>query len=118
MGIENRQHRRVFVGADFRVSFVLEGESYAGIGVANLSEGGCLALVPGERSKPFHTGVDLEELTLHHELMPHQPVAARVAYTFGAGELDLVGVGIQFLSMKPGMRRSIRDFVEAIPEDL
>lgn len=118
MGVENRQFRRVFVGPEFTVSFVLDGQSFARIGLANISEGGCLALVPGERSKPFSIGVDLEEMTLHHELLPYQPIEAKVAYAFGAGDLDLVGVGIQFLSMKTSLRQSLRAFVEAIPESL
>jgi c-di-GMP-binding flagellar brake protein YcgR len=118
MDVENRQFRRVFVGPEFTVSFVLDGRSYSRIGLANISEGGCLALIPGGASKGFTLGAELEELTLHHELMPHQPVEARVAYAFGAGELDIVGVGIQFLAMKQGLRQSLRDFVDAIPESL
>lgn len=118
MGAENRQFRRVFVGPEFTLSFVLEGRSYSRIGLANISEGGCLALIPGDSSSGFETGTDLEELTLHHELLPYQPIEARVAYAFGAGELEMVGVGIQFLSMKPSLRHSLQAFVDAIPDAL
>jgi c-di-GMP-binding flagellar brake protein YcgR len=118
MGVDNRQFRRVFVGPEFTLSFVLEGQSFSRIGLANISEGGCLALLPGDRAAGFVVGAELEELTLHHELMPYQPIEAKVAYAFGAGELDLVGVGIQFLSMKSSLRQSIQAFVEAIPESL
>ncbi len=118
MGIENRLFRRVFVGPEFTVSFVLEGKSFSRIGLANISEGGCLALVPDALSAGLAPGVDLEGLTFHHELLPYHPVEARIAYALGAGELELVGVGIQFLSMKPSLRKSLQDFVDAIPGSL
>ena len=118
MGVEHRQFRRVFVGPEFTMSFVMEGQSFARIGLANISEGGCLALVPGSQSGGFAIGAALEELTLHHELLPFHPIEARVAYIFGAGELEMMGVGIQFLSMKPSLRQSLLAFVEAVSDPL
>ena len=115
MGAGDRQFRRVIVGPEFALSFVLGDQSFSRIALANLSEGGCLALVPGDRAGAFVGDDLLEELTILHELLPSHPVEARVAYAFGAGDLELVGIGIQFLSMAPGLRQSLHDFVDSIP---
>jgi c-di-GMP-binding flagellar brake protein YcgR len=115
MAAGDRKFRRVIVGPEFAVSFVLGEESFSKVRLANVSEGGCLALVPGERSGGFFVGAELEELTLMHELLPTTALEARVAYAFGAGELDVVGIGIQFVSMSAGLRQSLRDFVDSLP---
>ncbi len=118
--MENRQFRRIVVGPEFTVSFVHGGESFAGVHLGNISEGGCFALVPGARAGGFEAGGELEELTLHHELMPHHPIEARIAFALGAGdpELEWVGVGVSFVGLPAIVRRSLRDFVDAIPEQL
>lgn len=116
--MENRQFRRVVVGPEFTVSFVYGGESFSAIHLGNISEGGCFALIPGARAGRFESGGELEELTLHHELMPHHPIEAKVAFALGAGELEWVGVGVRFVSVPAGVRQSLRDFVLAIPETL
>lgn len=120
MGMENRQYRRIVVGPEFTVSFVHAGESFAGINLGNISEGGCFALVPGARAGGFESGGELEGLTLHHELMPHHPIEARVAFALGAGDPDLewVGIGVRFVGLPIVVRQSLRDFVDAIPDQL
>lgn len=120
MGMENRQFRRIVVGPEFTVSFVHQGQSFAGIHLGNISEGGCFALVPGPRADGLAPGGELEELTLHHELMPYHPIQARIAFALGAGdpELEWVGVGVRFLEVPHSVRQSLRDFVDAIPDQL
>lgn len=120
MGVENRQFRRVVVGPEFTVSFVYGGESYAGINLGNISEGGCFALIPSVRAEGFEIGGELEELTLHHELMPNHAIEAQVSFSLGAGDPDLewVGVGVRFVVLPGIVRQSLRDFVDAIPDQL
>jgi hypothetical protein len=122
MGMENRQHRRVVVGPEFTVNFVCQDESFAAINLGNISEGGCFALIPNSHAGVgvFEPGVELEELTLHHELMPNHAIEARVTFALGAGDPDLewLGLGVQFISVPHSVRQSLRDFVDAIPEQL
>ena len=120
MGLENRQFRRVVVGPEFTVSFVYDGESFASVNLGNISEGGCFALIPSARADVFTVGGELEELTLHHELMPNHAIEARVMFSLGAGDPDMVwvGLGVQFLTLPLVVRQSLRDFVNAIPEQL
>jgi hypothetical protein len=120
MGVENRQFRRIVVGPEFTVSFVYGGESFSGINLGNISEGGCFAIIPGSRAGVFEVGGELEELTLHHELMPNHAIEARVSFALGAGDPDMewVGVGVKFFTVPNSVRQSLRDFVDAIPEQL
>jgi c-di-GMP-binding flagellar brake protein YcgR len=120
MGLENRQFRRVVVGPEFTVSFIYGGEPFSGINLGNISEGGCFAIVPSSRAEVFEPGGELEELTLHHELMPNHALEARVTFALGAGdpEMDWVGVGVRFVSVPMIVRKSLQDFVAAIPEQL
>lgn len=120
MGLENRQFRRVVVGPEFTASFVYGGESFSAVNLGNISEGGCFALIPNARAGGFEVGGELEELTLHHELMPNHAIEAKVTFSLGAGDPDLewVGVGVQFTSVPVVVRQSLRDFVDAIPEQL
>lgn len=118
MGMENRKFRRVVVGRDFTVSFVAGGASYAAVRLGNLSEGGCLALLPSAKATGLETGEVLEGFTLHHETMPAQEIEAQVAFALGAGDPDLewAGVGVRFVAVPGGVLRSLRDFVAASPE--
>lgn len=120
MGVENRQFRRIVVGPEFTISFVYGNDSFSSINLGNISEGGCFALIPGSRADVFEVGGELEELTLHHELMPNHAIEARVTFSLGAGDPDMewVGVGVQFVTLPIGVRQSLRDFVDAIPEQL
>lgn len=120
MGVENRQYRRVVVGSEFTVSFVHQGESFAAINLGNISEGGCFVLVPGARAGKFRAGARLEALTLHHERVPAHPIEAQITFALGADDPDLewAGVGVQFVELPPIVSRSLRDFVDAIPDHL
>lgn len=120
MGLENRQFRRVVVGPEFTVSFVYREESFSCINLGNISEGGCFALLPSARADGFEPGGELEELTLHHELMPNHAIEARITFSLGAGDpgMEWVGVGVQFVKLPTVVRKSLQDFVAAIPDQL
>ncbi|MBI4913690.1 MAG: PilZ domain-containing protein [Acidobacteria bacterium] len=118
MGIENRKFRRVVVGPELTASFVHGGQLFHRIGLGNVSLGGCMALIPGERSADFESGQELEALTLNHELLPSDSFTGRVTYALGAGDSDMtwVGIGVQFLEMGPALRNSLQALVDGIPD--
>jgi hypothetical protein len=52
--------------------------------------------------------------------MPNRAIEAKVTFSLGAGdpELEWVGVGVQFTSIPGVVQKSLRDFIDAIPEQL
>jgi c-di-GMP-binding flagellar brake protein YcgR len=112
---DRRDHRRVILGPGHSASFSLEGEDFQNVSLSNLSDGGCFALVDKGRAHLFVRGTVLERLTLGHSELPKGPIAATVAYALDHQSLesmmDLVGVGVQFLSMAPETRSALAAWV-------
>jgi glutathione S-transferase len=65
----------------------------------------------------FERGAILEHLVLLHPELPKDPMIATVAYVLGSRPgstpMEVVGVGIQFLSMEPPARASLEAWIDA-----
>ncbi len=114
---DRRDLRRVIVGPEHGISFTLRGHPYQEIHISNLSAGGCFALVAHRDARLFERGAILEHLVLLHPELPKDPMIATVAYVLGSrpgsAPMDVVGVGIQFLSMEPPARASLEAWIDA-----
>jgi hypothetical protein len=114
---DRRDLRRVIVGPDHGISFTLRGHPYQAIHISNLSAGGCFALVAHRDARLFERGAILEHLVLLHPELPKDPMIATVAYVLGSRPgstpMEVVGVGIQFLSMEPPARASLEAWIDA-----
>jgi hypothetical protein len=114
---DRRDTRRIILGPDFAISFSLKGYIYQDIRITNISIGGCFALVGVRDARLFLRGATLENLVLMHPDLPKEPVTAVVSYVLGGrpGQeaLELVGVGVQFLSMEDSTKDALTAWVEA-----
>ncbi len=114
---DRRDTRRVIVGSDHAISFMLKGYTYHDIRITNLSLGGCFALISARDARLFMRGAALENLVLLHPELPKEPTIATVSYVLGGrpGQdvLDPVGVGIQFLCMEERAREALATWIEA-----
>ena len=114
---DRRLLRRIIVGPDHGIRFVLRGHPYEDIRISNLSSGGCFALVPHRDARLFERGAILEQLVLRHPELPKEPLIATVAYVLGnrpgTPPMEFVGVGIQFLNMEPRAQTVLDTWLDA-----
>jgi hypothetical protein len=114
---DRRDTRRLIVGPEFSISFLLKGHAFREVRITNLSPGGCFALVGARDARMFMRGVALEQLVLEHPELPKAPIIATVSYVLGGQvgheAMELVGVGIQFLSIEPSARRALETWLDA-----
>jgi len=114
---DRRDNPRIIVGPEFSIAFTLKGHAYRDIRISNLSPGGCFALVGARDARLFERGCALEELVLLNPELPKAPILAAVSYVLGgrpsADPLEMVGVGIQFLSMDGEAQRALDIWVDA-----
>jgi len=114
---DRRDARRIVVGPDFAISFILKGHRYQDVRITNLSTQGCFALVGVQSAGRFERGAVLEELILSHPDLPKAPIIAAVSYVLAsrpsAEPLEMVGIGIQFLSVDDLARKTLDAWVDA-----
>ena len=102
---ERRDTRRIVVGAEHTIRFLVKGHAFRDVRLTNLSIGGCFAVLGQGDAPLFERGTVLEALAFEHPEMPSTPGIAVVVYVLGTesgqGILDYVGLGLRFLSL-PG----------------
>jgi hypothetical protein len=114
---DRRDTRRIIVGPEFGISFLLKGHAFQDVRITNLSTGGCFAMVGARDARLFDRGAVLENLILLHPELPKAPIIAAVSYVLGgysaADPMEMVGIGIQFLGMDDGAMASLDTWVDA-----
>ena len=114
---DRRDTRRIIVGPEFGISFVLKGHDYQDVRLTNLSAGGCFALVGARDARLFERGAVLENLILLHPELPKAPIIAAVSYVLGGrpgnDPMEFVGIGIQFLGMDDSARQALDTWIDA-----
>jgi hypothetical protein len=114
---DRRDTRRIIVGPEFSISFTLKGHGYQDVRITNLSGGGCFALVGARDARLFERGAVLEGLVLLHPELPKAAIIAVVSYVLGgrpsADPLEMVGIGIQFLSVPEAAQTALSTWVDA-----
>ena len=114
---DRRDTRHIIVGPEFGISFTLKGHGYQDVRITNLSVGGCFALVGARDARLFERGAVLENMVLMHPELPKAPIIAAVSYVLGgrpsADPLEMVGIGIQFLSVDDDTQRALDVWVTA-----
>ena len=119
--IDRRDARRIIVGPDFGISFILNDRVFGEVGIANLSSEGCFALVGSQLAGLFKRGAVLENLLLLHPDLPKTPITAEVCHVLGRPTTELtemVGLGIHFLSVDAPARKLLDAWVDAAMEGL
>ena len=109
--------RRIIVGPEFSISFLLKGHAYQDVRITNLSPGGCFALVGARDARLFERGAVLENLVLLHPELPKAPIIAAVSYVLGgrsaSDAMEMVGIGVQFLGVDDGAQAALNVWVDA-----
>ena len=107
-----RDARRVILDRAAQLSFTAAGRAFLGVPLANLSHGGCLALLPSDQARDLVTDTLLEDLTIHHPGIKPNPIRARIAWCMGSKD-DTSALGIQFLDMESETRISLVATIDA-----
>lgn len=117
---DRRDSRRLFLGPDHTVHFLLKGHVFREVRITNVSLGGCFAMVSQRDRGLFTQGAILEQLGFDHPDLPRGPVTAQVRYAVGAQAeqtgLDFMGIGIIFVTMTPDIRERLSVFLETMLE--
>jgi len=114
---DRRSKLRIVVGPEVTIRFRVKAFNYQGIRITNLSAGGCFATLPRAENHLFRQGTLLEAFHLEHADLPSEPIVAKVAYVLGGagggrGGLELIGLGIHFLSMTPATDEILKQFLD------
>jgi len=114
---ERRDTRRIIVGPEHMIHFVVKGHPFQNVRVTNLSFGGCFAVVGQGDASLFVQGTILEQLAFEHpDLAGGGSITAEVRYVLGGSGggagFDFLGLGIQFLAVPPESKKVLADFVE------
>ena len=110
---ELRDNRRVILQGQPQVRFRAAGRLFDRIPMANLSHGGCLAIVPFEEAGALCLDTPVTELVIFHPGMTANPITARVAWTMAHAEGDQVAVGLQFSGMAHDTRIALVAVVDS-----
>jgi c-di-GMP-binding flagellar brake protein YcgR len=112
---ERRDSRRIIVGPEYSIRFVVKGRVFNNVRLTNLSAGGCFAVVGRGDSAIFAQGTILEQLGLEHPDLEAEGITAEVRYVLGgAGPdsfFDFTGLGVQFVSVPATAKESLDAFV-------
>lgn len=115
--IERRDARRLFLGPEHTIRFLIKGHPFREVRITNVSLGGCFAMVSQRDRKLFAQGAILEQLGFDHPDLPDGPITAQVRFAIGAPteepDLDFLGVGISFVVLAPEIRDRLAVFLEA-----
>ena len=112
-GPEQRDSRRIILQGQALVRFRAAGQTFDRLPLANLSHGGCLAIVPFDEAGALCINTPVTELMISYPGMPANPVAARVAWTMAHAEGDRVAIGIQFQEMTSDTRIALVALVDS-----
>lgn len=110
---EKRDSRRVVLPGSPQVRFRAAGQTFDRIPLANLSHGGCLAMVPFQEAGALCLDMPITELVLFHPGLTANPITARIAWTMAHAEGDQVAVGFQFLEMASDTRIALVAVVDS-----
>jgi len=112
---DRRDTRRLFLGPDHAIRFVVKGHAFQNVRITNVSLGGCFAMVSQRDRALFTQGTVLEQLAFEHPDLPLGPVTAQVCYAIGTQSeeplLEFLGIGIHFLSMPEEGQQRLRMFM-------
>ncbi len=111
---EKRDSRRVVLSGNPQVRFRAAGQIFDRIPLANLSHGGCLAMVPFQEAGSLCLNMPITELVLFHPGLTANPITARVAWTMAHAEGDQVAVGLEFQDMAHDTRIALVAVVDAV----
>ncbi|HJW10089.1 MAG TPA: PilZ domain-containing protein [Holophagaceae bacterium] len=120
-----RDARRVILPTQATLSFQLGGQRLENLSMANISHGGCLAMIPttisqGAVKEFLVRGAFLPDLRIHYPGIEAAPIVGRVAWSMGSDQ-ETQAIGIQFVEMDSSTRISIVATVDAAiidqPED-
>ncbi len=113
---ERRDARRLFLGPEHSIRFLLKGHAFREVRITNLSLGGCFAMVSQRDRGLFTQSAILEQLGFGHPDLPQGPITAQVCYAVGAQTeqvgMEFMGVGISFVAMAPEIRAHLAVFLE------
>lgn len=96
---EVRSYKRISVGPEHTIRFVLQGDEYKGIRIVNLSAEGCFAVLPEKLSTGIQEGALLHDFVLEHADLPSVVIDAKVIHIVrGLSEISArdIGFGINF----------------------
>jgi len=110
---ELRDSRRVILQGQPQVRFRAAGRLFDRLPLANLSHGGCLAIVPFQEAGALCLDTPVTELVIFHPGMTANPITARVAWTMAHAEGDQVAVGLQFSEMASDTRIALVAVVDS-----
>ncbi|HET6330753.1 MAG TPA: PilZ domain-containing protein [Holophagaceae bacterium] len=110
---ELRDNRRVILDGQPQVRFRAAGQLFDRIPLANLSHGGCLAIIPFQEAGALCLDTPVTELVIFHPGMTANPITARVAWTIAHAEGDQVAVGLQFNDMAHDTRIALVAVVDS-----
>ena len=113
-GPEQRDSRRIILQGPAVVRFHAAGQLFDRIPMANLSHGGCMAMVPFEEAGALGLNTPVKELVISYPGMPANPISARVAWTMAHAEGDQVAVGLQFQEMASATRIALVALVDSV----
>lgn len=115
---ERRDARRIVVGPDHTIRFLVRGHPFQGVRITNLSPGGCFAMVGARDAGLFPAGTLLEQFAFEHPDLPHEPLTAEVRYCLGSesgdAPLALLGLGVMFRSLPTGVETGIRAHLDRL----
>lgn len=109
---ERRDARRIVVGPDHTVRFLVRGHAFQEVRITNLSLGGCFAMVGARDAGLFPAGTLLEQFAFEHPDLPQGPLTAEVRYCLGSeagsAPMAVLGLGVMFRSLPPAIEAGIR----------
>ncbi|HNX93947.1 MAG TPA: PilZ domain-containing protein [Holophaga sp.] len=112
---ERRDSRRIIVGPEFTIRFVVKGHVFQGIRITNLSAGGCFAVVGSGDAKLFDQGTVMEGLAFENPQMHAEGITGEVRYVLGGSGsgtgFDFVGLGVRFVSIPESVSKVLQAFV-------
>lgn len=115
LSAERRDIRRLFLGPDHAISFLVRGHKFQNVRITNVSLGGCFAMVAQRDHALFTQGTVLEQLAFENADLPQGLITAQVCYAIGTQSaqplLEFLGVGIHFLSMSEETHQRLRAFI-------
>jgi c-di-GMP-binding flagellar brake protein YcgR len=94
----------------------LAGKVHERVRIANLSAGGCFAILVPESITTIREGTILVDFTLEHSELPSTPIAAKIVRVVnGLAEIteNDIGLGILFLSTSTKFTESVDSYVAA-----
>jgi hypothetical protein len=115
---ERRSSRRVIVGPDHTIRFIVKGHAFQNVRITNISSSGCFAMVSQRDGALFAQGALLEHFSFEHPDLALGPLLARVMYTLGGARevstLEFMGVGVQFVSLDEASAVLLEGFLAAV----